>query len=140
MVYEKPVLDNRSSETLGKWFAKVYKEQKVRQRGTSVRGGSKVLVYSLGPEVLAGNGVEIKACRKCGNFIQVELVVTRNRGFTTQNKESSWWALLELPLEKLPPGTYALEVIWLDKQVGFDTAERHVTAFSVAEDEKREKE
>lgn len=135
MAYAAPEADTRSGDEVGKWFAKVYQGRKIFARGTAVKEGCKVRVYSRGPELFPESRVKVTACRKRGNFIQVELHVTGRKGFTTKTNASLIWPLLELPIEKLPRGAYALEVIWVEESAGSKAASRHVTAFTVGRGE-----
>jgi hypothetical protein len=134
MVYTRPALKDRSVKALAKWFADTYGTQKVFARGTSVKAGTNLRLFARGERILPKDVVKIKACRKRGNFIQVQLVVPVMEGYTTRMVESPYWPLLELPLGKLPPGVYALEVVWiLERDTFMALTYRQRTAFAVSE-------
>jgi hypothetical protein len=138
MAYQKPALKDRSGEAVANWFARVYRQEKVYERGTSVKAGSQVCVFSRAPvEVFPNNSVKIKSSRQRGNFIQIELVETGNQGYSSRPGGSLYWPLLELPLKNLPRGVYAIEVVWHFKNENNDNKGtfRQITAVSVSDGE-----
>jgi hypothetical protein len=66
----------RSAEGIGKWFARVYNEEKVFERGTSLKRESSARIYSRGPETYSKGLVRIKSFQKRGNYLEVRVTVT----------------------------------------------------------------
>jgi hypothetical protein len=132
MVREQPALEEHSGAAIGKWFAKVYNEEKVFERGTSLKAESSAHIYSRGSDLCPDDAVQIKSFRKRGNFLEVKVIVTGPGYVRSRTSESPWWPLVDLPLGSLPAGVYALEVVWLDKtRIPNPTNRRQITAFVV---------